>query len=641
MYILYINYSRHDFLSCTAISSAQPAHPLILVNRTFLVKLLKSPLFFFIEETQWKLSPGMENTEHFLSTIVTQYCFRHKGQPTFPSTESIEKEVKAIPSLEDPQLQKHFIKVFKGIKAVVDERVKNNTLSELALFKPVFVNVWDCGVNRALYQFLPGIASRCKRLVMIIVIDLERDVPHLNEPPELKGMSPYKERGDDELVMQLHSRLRYLLFCAGVKHWYNRDQAFTKAPEAVIIGTHTKKFAESNGGQDLKEAVGLLQRSVIAEADKMGIANIIDPNIVTFCRNSDDNDGELNKVKATIECLISSQINFDTSFKARYMFLRSIFYPESSKSSIVPYDLISNIAFKCGVYSQNELDNFLLELRNVGSIMFYPEMRAPFLRENIVTDVIEPLKRLDTLFYFEHYNKESTLDKSGDLDLYRRGLVSKQLATTVFTDGPPEVFLEYLITCEDCAEVDLPGLGEFYFFPAIRTGFDRSFPNCTSMFIWYGCNSFVQIDSLILFVKYFSKVFKVPTEAQLEFTYEYNTLSFKYQESPSSDGVEVKVIFQKDKFEVRIPSLQSTNSTLNMSLCSRVIQLSTMVFSHISSYVQNLDFKPCIMCPESDSNDEPHFIQFFVTYRLKDVFCKVCNKNIIVKDNRSCWLFTE
>ena len=42
-----VYYSRHDYLRCTVISSSEPAHPLIVVNKTFLVKLLKFLVFFF------------------------------------------------------------------------------------------------------------------------------------------------------------------------------------------------------------------------------------------------------------------------------------------------------------------------------------------------------------------------------------------------------------------------------------------------------------------------------------------------------------------------------------------------------------------------------------------------------------------
>ena len=53
-----------------------------------------------------------------------------------------------------------------------------------------------------------------------------------------------------------------------------------KAPEVTIIGRHTQEFAERDGGEVLKETIHQLQFRINALASKMGIANLIDVNIV-------------------------------------------------------------------------------------------------------------------------------------------------------------------------------------------------------------------------------------------------------------------------------------------------------------------------------------------------------------------------
>ena len=574
---------------------------------------------------------------YLFASIVTQHCLRNKCRPTFPSSANLEKEVKSIPFLQDRVIQQHFIRVYEAIKVLIEEKAKSSSLTELALFQPSFINIWDIGVNRALYEFLASGAAQCERLVMVLFIDLERDVPQLDTPPDMIGKKSYVDRGDDKLVMKIHSRLRYLLVLAGIKRLFSSDSSSINAPEAIIIGLHTKEYASLNGGETLQQKVQLLQRAVLVEADKMKISSVIDPKIPTFCTNAINESDELNKLKLIIEELVDSQPEYDTFFKADNMFLRSLLYGEDKPMS-VSRSTISRLASKCGIYLEDQLDDFLTNCRNTGSLMFYPRSTNNFLYENITLDVVKPLKLLDRLYYMP------TLVESGviippigieDTEQYSYGIVSKKVLSKLFYDVEDiDEFLQYLLNLHLCSRISLSSQEEKYFFPSVRIAADMSCPQSHSFFIKH-TSDFLHSACLTLYVNFLPNFFLVPSEAVISHTEHYNTVLFKVYKTPSSLPTDVLVIshLKQSLVEIRIADLENN---INMELCSRFVRLSHMVFQHVSNHLQFLKFELCINCPK----DKDHFAKFFLRYHHhgNEVYCKDCTTSIPITDNRLCWL---
>ena len=570
-----------------------------------------------------------------LSTIVAQYCFRRKRHPKFPSLDTLDKEVKSIPALQDKEIQQHFIRVYKAIKGLIEDKAKVEGLSELALFHPRFVNIWDLGVNRAHYHFLASGASQCERLVIVLFVDLEKDVSRLDTPPDIAGKKPYTQRGDDKLVMKILSRLHYLLLLAGFKRWFNRSSLNPKAPEAIIVGLHTKEFATISGGKKLAETVDHLQRAVLVEADKMGISNVLVPKVPTFCSNANNQSDELNKLKATIEELVHSQDHAVTVFDAKCMFLRSLMYGDDKPMLIRRKD-VARLASKCGIYFEDELDDFLRNCRDTGSLLFYPKAMNRFLYDNIALDVLKPLRLLDRLYYLLTYSADATKGigtlATEDIEQYRYGIISKKLASRVFKDEDVDSFLLYLSKSQVCVDISLSGHQEKYFFPSIRTSVDMSAPNKYSLFIKYD-NEFLHSACLTLFVKFLNEFFLVPSEALLSHTKDYNTVLFKIYETPSTKPTDVLVIshIKRSLVEVRITDLEEK---VNLELCSKLVHLSHKVFQHLGEHLQYLKFSLCVRCPVDDS----HFAQFYLRYHQSEIYCQDCKKSVLIADSRICWL---
>lgn len=607
-------------------------------NKKNLIVLCTSNTFHPVPlgESKWSSAPGLESAVYVLAVIVAQYCFRMKCKPKFPVLESLEREVKSMPFLQDKEIQHHFIRLYRAIKDLIEEKIKLDELSELALFQPTFINIWDIGVNRVLYDNLSSVCSQSKRLVMVICLDLERDVAQLNTPPDMMCKESYSQRGDSKLVMRVQSRLHYILLLAGVKRWFGRQLPNPEAPEAIFLGFHTQEFASLNGGKKLQETIDLLQRSILAEAEKMNITNVINPKILSFCTDATCAADELNMLKMSIETLVHAQPDSSTVFQARGMFLRSLLYGDD-KPMLVTRSAISSLAKKCGIYFDKELENFLANCRDTGSLLFYPRSANHFLYDHITLDLVKPLALLDRLYYLRIYIASKAIEPMTEeqLEQYRYGIISKHLAMKVFKNNSTiDLFMHYLSNSQVCTNISATGHEEKYFFPSIRTLADESSADDNSLFVRYSSHLW-HSSCLILYIKLLENFFQVPSEALVSYTEHYNTVLFKIYLN-SSQATDVLVIYNLKKpfIEVRINDLQKS---LHLDLCSRFVQLSHKVFQYLSDYLQNQKFELCIKCPEN--ND--HLACFFLTYHQNVVYCKECGKSVKITDNRLSWLSAE
>ena len=585
---------------------------------------------------------GTDCAVQYLATVVAQYYFRLKKMPSF-SDSAVTKESfeKLFPNSADAHIKNHFKKVYKDVIALLQKEKKRDGLTQLALFQPAFLNLWDVGVNRSLYQFLPELSGRCESLVILDVLDLERDVPNLDDPPVLSN-DLYKQRGDDKLVMRIYSRLEYFLFYAGLKCWFNKNPAAMKAPEVTIIGRHTQEFAERDGGVMLKETIHQLQFRINALASKMGIANVIDVNIVTFCTDGDNEskEKELSRLKQVIEKLISVQPGYEEPFDAKWIFFRSLFYNYNHVT--IPRDVLVKDALSCGILTQRELEECLLAFRNIGSILYAPELDCSFSKNQVSVDVCCVLENLDKLFYLHYYESVGKLSISPeyqkDMRLYGYGLVTKALANEIFTKQESESYLEYLIACEVCARVTVDG-EELYFMPAIRCKNRMSSMNKSSLFVQYHCH-YAQCDQLVVFQNYIAKIFKLPDKIEFLPTKEFNVFSFKYTNTSEKVSVQIEVIYHTSIIEIHVSDNNGKDTNpLNLSLCSKLISLCKNVYDHICSNIPDLAFDFSVMCPNSTPN-EPHFINYFINYPdSPTIFCSHCKKDI--KSDFTLWLMAN
>lgn len=610
-----------------------------------------------IGDTQWKNIPGIDSAVEFLARVMAQYYYRQKRSPSF-ATESITASLaKLFPSMSDVAIKTTLEKLYKKVRALLQSEKKDDGMTQLALFKPLYINIWDVGINRCLYQqLLPVVAGHSKHLVILDVIDLERDVPTLGEAASM-SFDKYKERGDDKLLMNLYNKFEYFMLMAGLKKWFNPDEAPAQEQfDVTIVATYTKQFLTEKGEDGVKMYVVNLKRQVDVWADEFGISKIINPNILMFCIDGDKamKERELSAVKKTIESLVKAHASTSPvmkSFPAKYSLLRSLFYNPNSLS--VSFSQLSKLARSCGVYTEEALRECLVFFNNIGSIIFNPKMDPRKGQLHIIIDVPRIIGFLDKLFYIQYYHSNGSMslsiEEQQSLNYYEHGLVTDIIANKVFTKNESQVVLWCLSWFKVAAEVTV-NKKRLYYMPSLRNKPHISSPRQLSLYIQFD-RHYVECDQLVLFHDNLSKVFPSPENiVDFDPCDEFNITRFKYTSADDTNtSLMIEIIYHSKVIEVRIlrtGSQGEEKGVLNMKLCAKILHLCKLVYDDVCKNVQiGIKYDFCIYCPENDpDNPNPHFIKFLPskisssTSGTKTLTCEECKTEVPITDSRLLWI---
>ena len=528
-------------------------------------------------------------------------------------------------------------------------------MTQLALFQPLYMNIWDVGTNRALFsQLLPVVAGHSKQLVILNVIDLERDVPTATVEPPRMSYERYQQRGDDKIFMQLYSKFEYYMLMAGLKKWFNPDDAPTDEQYHVtLVGTYTKQFLTEKGEEGIKTLVDSLRKQVLLWAAEFGISSIINPIVLTFCIDGDKalKDRELLAVKESIQSLVKAHAKDAAilkSFPAKWSFLRSILYNPTSLS--VSFKHLSVLARSCGIYTDDSLKECLLVFRNIGSIIFNPEMDPRTEQLLIIIDVPRMIKFLDRLFYIEHYHSTGALSLSTEekqyLNYYRHGLVTTNIAEKLFTKSEYQTVLWCLSFCKVAVQVEV-NKKQLYFMPSLRNKANTSSPRQLSLYVQFDRHYF-QSDQLVLFHDKLTKAFPLPDSVEIDPCDEFNMTRFKYKSgSDSNSSLIIEIIYHKSVIEVRVLASDSHDEEqglLNISLCTKILNLCKLVYDDVCKNVQiGLKYHFCLFCPRNNPDSvSPHYVKF-KPGESKSLHCNECEADVkeLIKDDRLLWINAE
>ena len=517
------------------------------------------------------------------------------------------------------------------------------------------MNVWDVGTNRALFsQLLPVVAGHSKQLVILNVIDLERDVPTATDETPRMSYERYQKRGDDKIFMQLYSKFEYFMLMAGLKKWFNPDISQPgEQYHVTLIGTYTKQLLTEKGEEGVKELVVLLKEHVTLWGAEFGISSIINPNILTFCVDGDKGlrDRELSVVKQSIQSLVKAHAKNSAilkSFPAKYSLLRSVLYNPTSLS--VSFKRLSVLARACCIYTDDSLKECLLVFRNIGSVIFNPEMDQRTEQLLIIIDVSRMIKFLDRLFYIEHYNSTGAIRLSTEekqyLNYYRHGLVTTHIAEKLFTKSEYQAVLWYLSFCKVAVEVKVHDK-QLYFMPSLRNKANTSSPRQLSLYVQFD-RHYVQCDQLVLFHHKLTKAFPLPDSVEIDPCDEFNMTRFKYKSgSDSNSSLIIEILYHKSVIEVRVMASDShgeEQGLLNISLCSKILSLCKLVYDDVCNNVQiGLKYNFCLFCPRNDPDSvSPHYIKFSPG-ESKLLYCNECDADVkeLIKGDRLLWINSE
>ena len=526
--------------------------------------------------------------------------------------------------LENKHLQKEFSNVFNIMMDILP-KINRFTLCQCKLQPDiVLINVWDIGVENALYEVLPLLARVANPLVLVNLLDLPRDAEKLHFCPKISD-ADVKER-----IMKFRSRCHYFVRIAGLS---KRKEVDT--PTSILVATHRDQMPADKVCSQVRRAETIIR----AKASDMGVASALYPTMITIDARK---KADCRHVQHALEKVMYSSKKFEKSLRLKWIFLRTAlvnYETERSKFCISRADF-DDLAKQCGL-TATERDDFLKFFSELGSLISLSEI----LHENIVCKPDIFLQELNKLYVYTTGNEEpdqhtaESLKKGilcwdvanqlwgHDVDFFWNVLQESGLAAATKSESR-KLQYDYGIKCpyRICHNTNC------LFIPSVRNKAktepehgDKSTKN-DSLFITFN-SEYVPTDIQAVIVRYM-KLFC--SEAQLKLTEEYNSTKFTF----NGEEKDLVVIVHGDVIEI-----QPANSCQKHALK----QLCLHVLERVMEYFPGMEYELGFICRNSKEKDparrrKVHYVHFLPTQNEERLYCFHCHENVELSKKKQEWM---
>ena len=372
-----------------------------------------------VNHDQCEWLPATKNNAICCSLAVAlAQIFTRKGHRALPN------QLEFGELFGDTTIDAHFADVFKAVIKVMQHLEDVDKTQLLSTASMTFINFWDLGMNKALYEIVgaAAIIGKVKNLLLVDVLDLSRDSKRLEDKLDMTNEELYGKRNRDQSfeLFRLRTTLAYyILMILGAKG------STLMSKSALLVGTHADKFAHNEGG--LTKGVEKVQLGVKARAGEYGLQDVICPGLIPVdARNPDD----VEKVKKQLDTLIDEVHCFEGDIRLSWIFLRTMLH--STKRLFMPKAEVLKYAYKCGLQGEDELEEFLELFKNCASIIYSSENIIRTLNENVVLNPVAFIKGLDGLYSVDRDKIPDSVKPH--LELLKHGFITQTLAQHIWVD---------------------------------------------------------------------------------------------------------------------------------------------------------------------------------------------------------------
>ena len=311
---------------------------------------------------------GKDIVIFMMALAIIKKCAHEKKSPSFSldvNTSDMFHDV----TFECDLFRDNLRFILERIKYLVPELVKRTnkhlSVETLVTSRLSIFNCWDVGVCRAMYTILPLLANVSKRLFLINFLDLSRDGSELFEEPKLDGY------GDNDYLMQLRSKLHYLLRIAGL----TRETANSVAEvlRTTIVVANVREDAKTDR-QTLKALLRDVSTAIFQKADDVGIGQVLYPDILAIDVSSKEHAESMQRV---IEHVIKLAKCLEVDMPLNWMFFRTALYDHDT--FYITKSELSAMAAECHIHKEEELLRFLSLFTHIGSLLYFPDVFGEYI----------------------------------------------------------------------------------------------------------------------------------------------------------------------------------------------------------------------------------------------------------------------
>ena len=340
------------------------------------------------------------------------------------------------------------------------------------------VNVFDVGVNKAVYDFLPYLAHSCRHLTRLVAFSVERDAHTLFNPPIL-DVEKYQDRHDASLVMRWRESMNYLLHFASLGHYSvtteNRGMPYTSTSntsgKTVFLGTYKEGVHLAQTEQEFSDDFKRAKKEILKQTKSKNMCWITEEKYWLEIKDTKNLEHA-----EFIRRLISKSAEFQTQMPLEWLFLRSMVATacatDSREDKILTIEKKNLFRYaKALNMDENDFEEFITFFSSYGSIV--PVECSEKKNDYIIVNVFEFTKKLSKIYYPEERNANYTQHHSE-----KYGIVEhKDLQNEVLRDYPGNLdhFIEIVIQFGMVAKVEnvvnddkKEISGSYYYIPSAR-----------------------------------------------------------------------------------------------------------------------------------------------------------------------------
>ena len=614
----------------------------------------------------WLSAITKEDAEVLMfATCLAQICAKRDESLTCALDEIEGSGSLQSPQFKVPVVNAYFERAFKRLRDLCGQLERDGYLNYLQHASLSFFNVWDIGVNKAVYEIMSLIARRCPNLILLNVLSLkESDLKNLNLKLNLQDFAryhgQYRDREDDKRCMQVQSAGTYysrlVTICSQL-----RDTC-------LLVGTHKDDYEGHK--PRLSEASANVRYLVEDKVADYGFTTTLHPQLLPVdARRGED----AQKVCSVVESMVVQDSRYERAVPLNWIMLRGVLQATNrlfmQKSEVLLY------ATECGLQSSEELESWLDMFQGCMSIIYSPDSSFTSLHNNIIIHPFGFVECLDRLYYAEfndRYRFDSQL--AVDVDLMRKGILTYSLAQKLWPDDSDAASLKHkgqnakcnfilkvLTDIKKCTRLDNTFLYEcaiaspteqLYFVPSLRPLYSHTSLSEKS-------------DSLIIFASgvhqaccdvYSELVGFIQQQEQKKLRYLpgefYDVLHFKWIDSESEADVYFKMLDLEDLVEVsvsvsnKLPLPESQVLLIKQKICSMMKTHCIGFFHKLSRLMTTMRYRLNVVspiCPRGEDG-KVHLVPFDATSDIKNVshlVCCTCEAQVLLSqcpEHRKVWI---
>ena len=541
------------------------------------------------ETSDWSLATKFQAEGHALAVVLTQFLARQHKLPSFKN----ESEVEAV--FDDSEIQQYFLLSYSQLKQTISKFEDTDSLDRLVTDSLSFINFYNIGVGKAVYELLIILGGSCRNLLIINVLNLFRDHPDVLRKPVNLGDPKFYEgkySGEDLELLKLNSALHYYMRAieSGVAH-------YREGCNTILVGTHADEF-ESDA--KLKERVKQIETMIMGYAEEIGVESVINPDMIAVSNVKESNDYE--KMRNILIRLIEERKQFEIDLPMRFLFLRCMLH--STKRLFITENKLNAYAVKCSINLENEIRRFIQIFHDCGSLLHLKTPQRAF----IILRPVEFVQNLNRLYYI---HSDQSFPKAV-IEATECGIISEKLARSLWQGCGYEsislcdFYISILLSIGLMVKLKKSDTAPVYYMPSLCSKCDTAEPDVfsDSLIIDYSISA-IPFHMLCGFVNHFQN----HDHITLTKSPYCNVVNFAWK---SDDGAaNITIRFCRQFLEISITDISEGSHSFLASIYSTVKTGCIEVLNKIRSDLVQFRCKYSIICPKS--KDKPHFVQFNIS----------------------------